>query len=316
MHHPTFEAWRHSHDFVTDYEHAEHSTLKVLWLTAAMMVIEIVAGTVYGSMALLADGWHMATHVAAFGIAVFAYRYARRHAHNPRFTFGTGKVGVLGGFASAVALGVVALFMVLESTSRLLQPQSIHFNEAILVAIIGLAVNLVSGALLAGHHDHHDHDDHHGHDHAHHHDHNFRAAYLHVVADALTSVFAIVALLAGKYWGWMWLDPAMGLVGAAVIARWSFGLLRDTSAILLDGHVDDATRDAIRALIEADADNRVADLHVWYLGPKHLAASITIVTHSPRAPAHYKQLLAKYPELAHVQIEVNPCMDPLCMPMS
>lgn len=309
MHHDDFKIGRHAHDFGGATHHAERRTRGVLWLTAAMMVIEIIAGMAYGSMALLADGWHMATHVAAFGIAVFAYRYARQHAHDPRFTFGTGKVSVLGGFASAMALGAVAVLMVLESLIRLFEPHAIHFNQAIWVAVLGLLVNLASGALLAGGHAHeHDHEEHH----AHHHDHNLRAAYLHVLADALTSVLAIAALLAGKYAGWMWLDPAMGLVGAAVIGRWALGLLRDTGAILLDSHVDEATLKRVSALIEADADNRVADLHLWYVGPAQLAASISVVTHQPRAPAYYKQLLAPMPELAHVQVEVNPCIDPQC----
>ena len=315
MHSHDLTPWQHSHQFTADHEQAERRTTWVMLLTAAMMVIEIIAGTMYGSMALLADGWHMATHVGAFGIAVFAYRYARKHADNPLYTFGTGKVSVLGGFASAVALAVVALMMALESVGRLLQPQAIHFNEAILVAVIGLVVNLVSGMLLHHDHDHdhhHDHDDDHDH-HEHHHDHNLHAAYMHVLADALTSVFAIVALLAGKYFGWNWLDPMMGLVGAAVISRWAYGLVRNTSAILLDGNADAKTHDAIRSRIEADADNRIADLHVWHVGPGHLAAAVSVVTHQPQAPEHYKALLADVPQLAHVTVEVNACRGPACL---
>lgn len=318
MHSHSLAPWQHSHQFAADHEQAERRTTWVMLLTAAMMAIEIVAGTLYGSMALLADGWHMATHVGAFGIAVFAYRYARKHADNPLYTFGTGKVSVLGGFASAVALAVVALMMALESVGRMLQPQAIHFNEAILVAVIGLVVNLVSGLLLHHDHDHghhHDHDDdHEHHDHHHHHrDHNLHAAYLHVLADALTSVFAIVALLAGKYFGWNWLDPMMGLVGAAVITRWAYGLVRNTSAILLDGNADANTHDAIRQRIEADADNRIADLHVWHVGPGHLATAVSVVTHQPQAPEHYKALLADVPQLAHVTVEVNACLGPACL---
>ena len=315
MHVHTLDAWRHRHDFTVDRGHAEKSTTRVMALTAVMMVVEIVAGMALGSMALLADGWHMATHVAAFGIAVFAYRYARRHADNPQYSFGTGKVSVLGGFASAVALAVVALVMVLESVLRMLTPQTILFNEAIAVAAVGLAVNVISGVLLhAGHHTGEDsvHGHGHGHEHEHHHehhhhDHNLRAAYLHVLADALTSVFAIVALVAGKYFGWTWLDPVMGLVGAAVIARWSWQLIRDTGHVLLDGSVDDRIRGAIRTAIEGDADNGVADLHVWQVGPHHLSAAVSLVTQHPKSPEYYKHLLRKIPQLAHVLIEVNPC---------
>jgi cation diffusion facilitator family transporter len=312
MHASTLERLRHSHDFAIDHEAAQKSTARVMILTATMMLVEIVAGAAFGSMALLADGWHMATHVAAFGIALFAYRYARSHADNPRFTFGTGKVSVLGGFASAVALAVVALVMALESVLRMLEPQAIHFNQAIGVAAAGLAVNLVSGWMLRGGQAHgHDHGHDPGHAH-HHHDHNLRAAYLHVLADALTSVFAIIALGAGKYFGWVWLDPVMGLVGAAVITRWSWGLTRETSRILLDGGADPGTRDAIRAAIERSADNRVADLHVWFVGPQHLSAAVSVVTHHPQSPQRYKDLLRDIPGLSHVLVEVNPCVDEAC----
>jgi len=311
MHVHTLERLRHSHDFAIDHEQAEKSTTRVMILTAAMMGVEIVAGAAFGSMALLADGWHMATHVAAFGIALFAYRYARSHAKNPQFTFGTGKVSVLGGFASAVALAVVALVMALESVLRMLEPQAIQFNQAIGVAAAGLAVNLASGWMLRGGRGH-DHD--HGHEHGHHHDHdhNLRAAYLHVLADALTSVFAIVALGAGKYFGWVWLDPVMGLVGAAVITRWSWGLTRETSRILLDGGADPRTREAIRTAIERSADNRVADLHVWFVGPQHLSAAVSVVTHHPDSPERYKELLRDIPGLSHVLVEVNTCVDEAC----
>jgi cation diffusion facilitator family transporter len=281
-------------------------------LTAAMMVIEIVAGMVFGSMALLADGWHMATHVAAFGITLFVYRYARSQADNPQFTFGTGKVSVLGGFASAVALAVVALVMTLESVLRLARPEAIHFNEAIGVAVVGLLVNLVSGILLHEH-PHHDELGHEHRHHDHHHDHNLRAAYLHVLADALTSVLAIFALLAGKYSGWSWLDPAMGLVGAAVIGRWSYCLVRDTGKILLDGGVDERTLAAIREAIEDDADNRITDLHVWHVGPDTYSAGLALVTYLPRNPDYYKSLLRHIPHLDHVLIEVNSCPGETCI---
>jgi cation diffusion facilitator family transporter len=311
MHIHTLDQWQHSHHFPSDYEQSEKSTANVMIITATMMVVEIVAGTAFGSMALLADGWHMATHVAAFGIALFAYRYARSNAGNPRFTFGIGKVGVLGGFASAVALAVVALVMALESVMRMFEPQAIHFNQAIGVAVVGLLVNLVSALMLKEHHNESSHE--HEHEQAsHHHDHNLRAAYLHVVADALTSIFAIVALVAGKYFGWVWLDPVMGLVGAIVISRWSYGLVRDTSQILLDGEVDEQTHVAIKRAIERDADNRIADLHVWHMGPRHYSASVSVVTHEPKAPDHYKHLLCDIPQLDHILIEVNQCHGEAC----
>jgi cation diffusion facilitator family transporter len=312
MHIHSLDAWRHSHNFLVDTGRAEKNTTRVMLLTASMMVIEIVAGMVFGSMALLADGWHMATHVAAFGITLFVYRYARKQADNPQFTFGTGKVSVLGGFASAVALAVVALVMALESVVRMLRPEAIHFNEAIGVALAGLLVNLASGFMLHEHH-HHDEQVHEHRNHDHHHDHNLRAAYLHVLADALTSVLAIFALLVGKYWGWAWLDPAMGLVGAAVIGRWSYGLLRDTGKILLDGGVDEQTTAAIRVAIEEDADNRVTDLHVWHVGPETYSAGLAVVTHSPQNPDYYKHLLRHIPHLDHVLIEVNPCQGESCI---
>jgi cation diffusion facilitator family transporter len=311
MHIHTLDQWQHSHNFSGDYERSETSTAKVMVLTAAMMVVEILAGMAFGSMALLADGWHMATHVAAFGIALFAYRYARDNAGNPRFTFGTGKVVVLGGFTSAVALAVVALVMALESVMRMFEPLTIHFNQAIAVAVVGLVVNLVSGLMLREHHEGKD-------EHiefeqtGHHNDHNLRAAYLHVLADALMSVFAIVALVAGKYFGWVWLDPLMGLAGAALISRWSYGLVRDTSEVLLDGDVDEQTHAAIKRAIETDGDNRIADLHVWHVGPRHYSASVSVVTHEPKAPEHYKQLLRAVPHLDHILVEVNECHGDVC----
>jgi cation diffusion facilitator family transporter len=316
--HP-IEPWRHEHAFNLDNREGERRTRLVVILTACMMVVEIAAGYLFGSMALLADGWHMATHVAALSIAVFAYRYARRNADNPAFSFGTGKVTALGGFASAAALAVVAMMMGLESIARLIAPETIRFDEAILVAVIGLVVNLVSAWLLHGgelerHHGygldhHHDHDEHGGH---HHHDHNLRAAYLHVLADALTSLLAIVALVAGKFFGWIWLDACMGLVGAALITRWAWSLVGETSTVLLDSSPDEATLSAVRKAIESDADNQVADLHVWRLGPRDLGAIISLVTHHPREPEHYKALLGHMPELVHVTVEVNRCREEKC----
>ena len=284
----------------------------VLVLTFVTMVVEIIAGSIFGSMALLADGWHMGTHVAAFMIAIFAYRYARNHANNPAFAFGTGKVGVLGGFASAVALAVVALVMLLESVQRIIEPHNIQFNEAIAVATLGLVVNIVSAILLKdGHHHHHDH--HEGSEHHHHHDHNLRAAYLHVLADALTSVLAIVALVSGKYFGWNWLDPMMGIVGAIIITRWSYGLLRQTSPILLDGSIGSEQEQAIRDIIESDSDNRISDLHIWRVGANHYAAIISLVTHFPKTTEYYKELLGDFHMLSHVTIEVYACNSEPCV---
>ncbi len=332
MHLESLERWKHPHAYGAEAHEGERRTRWVVAITLAMMVGEIVAGTVFGSMALLADGWHMGTHAAALGVAVFAYAYARRHAGDPRYSFGTGKVGALGGFASAVGLAVVALLVLGESVTRLTAPVTIRFDQAIAVAVLGLVVNLGCAFLLReGHpqHAHGDHDDHGGHDdpgdhdhdgaeapdeaagahHGHgvHHDHNLRAAYLHVLADALTSVLAIVALMAGRSLGWTWMDPVMGIVGSVVIARWSWGLLGDTSRVLLDGEIEEARRRSLVAAIERHDDDRVADLHVWRVGPRHLAAIVSVVTHSPRDPSHYRALLGAFPDLVHVTVEVNGC---------
>ena len=305
------ENWQHSHDYSVKNEKGEQRTLYVLILTAITMVVEIIAGSVYGSMALLADGWHMSTHVAAFMIAIFAYRYARKHAYNPAYAFGTGKVNVLGGFASAIALAVVALVMLAESLKRIIDPQVIHFNEAITVACIGLFVNVLSAFLLKDdhHHDHHSHDHSHHHHHHHDHDHNLKAAYLHVLADAVTSLLAIVALVSGKYLGWNWLDPIMGIVGAIIITRWSVGLLKQTSPILLDASIEEDYQQAIKDTIEKDSDNRISDIHIWRVGANHYAAIIALVTHQPKTTEHYKKLLSRYHKLSHVTIEVNQCRE-------
>ena len=282
----------------------------VIIITVFMMIIEIGAGHLFGSMALLADGWHMGTHAAALLITVFAYIYARRHADNPKYSFSTGKVGVLGGFASAVVLGVIALLMGGESLIRLFSPVSIRFNEAIGVAVLGLAVNMVCAYLLHAKQNHgHDH----GHCSHHHHDHNLRAAYLHVLADALTSFLAIFALLTGKHFGWVWMDPGMGLVGAVVITRWSYALLRDTSRILLDREATPELTAKIRSIIEAEADNLVADLHVWQVSPQHLSIILTVVTHFPKAPDHYKKLLKDLIKDAHITVEVQECQGEPCI---
>ena len=302
------------------HEKGERRTKQVLFLTVITMAGEITAATVFGSMALLADGWHMGTHAAAFAITIFAYRYSQKHAADRRFTFGTGKVSVLGGFASAVVLAVVALLMIIESIQRLFDPQVIHFNEAIAVALLGLTVNLVCAFLLHGvpGQDHttshgHDHNHSHGHEHGQQHaDHNIRGAYLHVIADALTSVLAIVDLVFGKYFGWNWLDPVIGIVGALVITRWALGLLSDTSSILLDNNIDPGRKQEIKKVIEANADNRVSDIHVWKVGPVDYAAIISIVTHFPDNPSYYKKLLHDFHELSHVTVEINVCEETPC----
>jgi cation diffusion facilitator family transporter len=307
MHIHTLERWQHSHDFVVIHEKGEKRTKQVLILTVITMVTEITAGFAFGSMALLADGWHMGTHSVAFAITIFAYHYARKHAKDNQFTFGTGKVSVLGGFASAIALAGVAIVMAIESIERFVHPSIIQFNEAIAVAVAGLIINIICAVLLYGHH---------GHSHAgkHHHDHNIRGAYLHVLADALTSILAIIALCFGKYYGWNGLDPLMGIVGAVLITRWSYGLLIDTSSILLDKNIKlEKTKDIVAA-IESDSDNRIADIHVWKVGPADYAAMISLVTHYPKDSEYYKKLLSKYNELAHITIEVNHCEEEPCIP--
>lgn len=290
----------HHHDFHHDHEKGEQRTLQVLVLTVVTMFVEILAGFVFNSMALTADGWHMGTHAAAFGITIFAYRYARKHARNPRFSFGTGKVSVLGGFASAVGLAVVSMLMSIESIHRLIEPQEIRFNEAIGVAVLGLLVNLVSALLLKGAHHHHGH----GHEHSHT-DHNLKAAYFHVLADALTSVTAIIALTLGRTFGWVILDPLMGIVGAVVIARWAVGLIRETSGILLDSSVDPEVCDAIRSAVEQDDECRVTDLHVWAIAPEHLAVVLSIQAASAYSPEAIKKRLTDIPHLVHVSVEVH-----------
>ncbi len=318
---------KHDHVFLgADHQRNERKVWLVIALTATMMVAEIVAGSIFGSMALTADGWHMSTHAGAMLISALAYMYARRNAKNPRYTFGTGKLGDLAGFASAIVLALVALFIAWESFVRLANPVAIDFDQAILVAVIGLAVNLLSAWLLrddhAHHHGgHHGHHGHHGsHGHAGHHgdrahsgshahggaeDNNLRAAYLHVLADALTSVLAIAALILGRLYGWNALDPIMGIVGGLVIARWSWGLVRATSGVLLDAQPDDGQlAGKIRKVMET-ADDTVMDLHVWQLGPGHNAAIVSVATTAPRPTASYKEKLQSIPGLSHVTVEVT-----------
>ncbi|WP_018237962.1 CDF family Co(II)/Ni(II) efflux transporter DmeF [Ensifer sp. BR816] len=297
----------HDHLFLGD-SHArnERRTWLVIAITATMMVVEIVAGNLFGSMALVADGWHMSTHAAALLITALAYLYARKHAHNRRFSFGTGKLGDLAGFASAVVLALIALLIGWESLVRLRSPVAIDFNEAILVAVVGLAVNLLCAWLLKDDHHHHGHD--HGH-HAHHgragEDQNIRAAYLHVLADALTSILAIAALAFGSLYGWTWLDPGMGIVGGLVIARWSWGLIRDAGSVLID-YIPEGEElpDEIEEIITREGAE-IVDLHVWQLGPGHHGAIVSIVTDKPRAPSYYREKLAAIHDLSHVTVEIE-----------
>jgi cation diffusion facilitator family transporter len=321
MHTTQLEDWQHDHTFGQDrVSRGERRTLWVALLTAVFMVVEVAAGLAYGSMALLADGLHMGSHAVALGIAVAAYVYARRRAGDERFSFGTGKVNALGGYTGALLLALFAIMMAWESVDRFMHPVPIVFNQAIAVAVLGLLVNGISVAVLGVHHDHghdhghhdhaheheheHQHDDHAHHDHGHD-DHNLRSAYFHVLADALTSLTAIFALLGGKYFGQAWLDPAMGVVGSLLVARWSWGLIRQSSKVLLDHQEPDHVRERVRAALEVD-DDRVVDLHVWSIGPGVRAATIALVAHEPATPAEYK---ARIPEqlLHHVTVEVHRC---------
>jgi cation diffusion facilitator family transporter len=318
--------WQHEHDFSTSAEvKAEQRTRWVVYLTLVTMVIELTAGWITGSMALLADGWHMGSHAAALGLSVFAYGLARRWAKDSRFTFGTGKIPTLAGYSSALLLGLGALWMLIESISRLFQPIDIRYADAMLVACLGLVVNLVSAWILAQggghHHGHaHDHSPEKDHYHAHHHkhgaehqDHNLRAAYLHVLADAMTSLLAITALGAGMMFGWAFLDPVMGMVGAALIGSWSWSLARDSARSLLDAEEHSDTAASIRAVIEADPDLAIADLHLWRVGAASRACILSLVTHEPRPVEEYKQRLRSIPGLDHLTIEVQQCRDQRCI---
>jgi cation diffusion facilitator family transporter len=312
MHTHSLERWQHGHVFLgAAHQRNERRVQLVIGLTLLMMVGEVVAGSVFGSMALLADGWHMATHAGALSISALAYAFARRRANDARYVFGTGKVGDLAGFTSAVVLAGIACLIGFQSFGRLLQPAAIRFDEAILVALLGLVVNLVSAGLLsqggAHPHAHGEHDHPEGHDGHLHQDHNLRSAHLHVLADALTSVFAIAALCTGKFLGWAWTDALCGVVGALVILRWSIGLLRDSGAVLLDVEPDPALAQGIRQRIEAGGEDRIADLHVWRIGPGNFAAILSIVSQEPRPPADYKAQLSEIPGLSHVTVEVQAC---------
>lgn len=315
MHRSNASRWQHSHDYTADSSLAERRTRLVIVITAVMMVVEIVAGASFNSMALLADGWHMSTHVAAFLITALAYHFSRKHAKDARYSFGTGKMGVLGGFASAMVLAMIALLMAGESVHRIFVPAPIQFNQAILVAVIGLLVNLVCALIFKdAHHHHHGHDhghshhDHGGEHHPHHQDLNLRAAYLHVLADAMTSVTAIVALVAGKYYGWLWLDPVMGIVGSVIVGLWAFGLVRDTSGILLDRTPETSDLpDVMRRDVEADGDSLITDLHIWQVGAGKFAAIVSIVAHHPKPVETYRALFREHEELVHVTVEVQAC---------
>ena len=310
MHSHSIDQWTHDHVFLGSHHNRhERRTWFVVALTAAMMVAEIAAGTLFGSMALLADGWHMATHAAALGIAGLAYLFARRQAGNSRFTFGTGKFGDLAAFSSAIILAMIAVQIAYESVMRLIHPVPIAYGEAIAVAALGLCVNLASAWLLRDDHDHHHGD---GHSHAdghHHHDNNLRAAFVHVMADAATSVLAIAALVVAMVSQWVWADPAVGIVGSLVIASWAVGLIRASGAVLLDVNADKGLETVIRDRLETKGD-RVTDLHLWQVGPGHRAAVISVISDNPLPPATYKRRLGGLRGLSHVTIEVETCPHP------
>ena len=310
MHTQDLSTWTHDHLFDQGNLAAERGTRAVMWITAAMMVVEIAAGWMLNSMALLADGWHMSSHAVAIGLSAFAYAAARRYAHDPRFAFGTWKIEILGGFASAIFLLGVAALMVFGSVERIFSPQPIHYQGAIVIAIVGLLVNIVCAMILGGAHDHHDHehehahDDHHEH---HHHDLNLKSAYVHVIADAATSVLAIVALAGGWLYGWAWLDPAMGIVGAALVAVWAKNLLAETGKVLLDREMDHPVVAEIREAVEADAGlTRITDLHVWRVGKCSYSCAISVVTRDPALTANrVREQLAVHEEIAHVTVEIQ-----------
>ncbi|MBI4376150.1 MAG: CDF family Co(II)/Ni(II) efflux transporter DmeF [Elusimicrobia bacterium] len=312
MHTKTIERWAHDHAFGQDKKKSgERRTMIVIGITAVMMTVEIAAGMAFGSMALLADGLHMASHASTLTISAFAYYFTRRHARDARFNFGTGKINSLAAFASATLLAGFALVMVWESIMRLLSPVRIEFGQAILVAVLGLAVNGSCLLILKDDahehaHDADDHHEHHGHDHGPA-DHNLWSAYLHVLADALTSVLAILALLAGRYMGLAWMDPLMGVLGAALVTRWSWQLLRASSRVLLDMQAPEPVKKTIRERIESVDGCRVSDLHVWSVGPAIYAAEIGVVTAAPKEPGHYRKLLPSSLRLVHVTVEVARC---------
>jgi len=308
----TAEALKHSHRFDEGNPLAEKSTLRVAVLTAVMMVIEIAGGWYYNSMALLADGWHMSSHTVALGLSLFAYVFARKYARDPRFSFGTWKIEVLGGYTSAIFLVMVAGLMVFQSVERLISPSPIRYDHAIAIAIVGLLVNLVSAWLLKDGHAHnhgHDHRNAH-HEHSHnldgHHDLNLRSAYMHVLADAATSVLAIIALFGGKLWGASWLDPVMGLVGATLVSAWAYGLLRDTARVLLDAEMGAPVVEEIREVIaKSPIKAQLNDLHVWRVGKGKFACILSLSTDNEVSPEYFKRQLSIHEELVHISIEIN-----------
>ncbi len=317
MHTESIERWVHDHTFGQDRKKsAEHRTLIVIAITLVTMAVEVAAGISFGSMALLADGLHMGSHASALAISAFAYYYTRRHAKDARFNFGTGKVSSLAGFAGAVVLVLFALVMAWESVARFISPVTIGFDQAIFVAVLGLIVNGICLRILGGHGHSHgqsrregDGDDHDGHAHGHP-DHNFRSAYLHVLADALTSLLAIFALLAGKYLAQGWLDPFMGAVGAVLVVRWSWGLLHASARVLLDMQAPEELREEIREAIESEGDHRISDMHVWSVGPGLYAAEIAVVSSQPLETAGYYDLLPKNLGIVHITVETHPCASP------
>lgn len=316
MHTDNLSDWTHDHVFDAGNRAAERGTRLVLWITAAAMVVEIAAGWWFNSMALLADGWHMSSHALAIGLSAFAYAAARKYAGDPRFAFGTWKIEILGGFASAIFLLGVAALMVFGSVERIVAPAPIQYREAIVVAVLGLVVNVVCALILGHAHDPRDHGDAHGHHHGpghdhHHHDLNLRSAYLHVIADAATSVLAIVALAGGWFYGWAWLDPAMGIVGAMLVANWARGLLIDTGKVLLDREMDHPVVGEVREALETGheaGDTRITDLHVWRVGNGAYSCALSVLTHDPAlTPARIREQLAVHEEIVHTTIEVQLC---------
>jgi cation diffusion facilitator family transporter len=314
MHAHSLDFWRHEHVFLgQDHARNERRSWAAVALCGVMMVAEMVGGVLWGSMALIADGLHMSTHAGALVIAAFAYAYARRHARDERFVFGTGKLGDLAAFSSALVLAIIAFLIGYESIGRLLHPVPIAFNEAIPLAAVGLLVNLLSALLLRdGHgHDHNVHQHHgndqHRHHHHHHADHNLRAAYIHVIADAAVSMLVLIGLTVGRLLDWIWLDPVMGIVGMLVIANWSWNLIRASGAVLLDMRTGDGIASEIAHRLEDGRDDRVCDLHVWRVGPGHCAAVVSLVSDQPKPPASYKSRLVGIPGLSHDTVEVQPC---------
>lgn len=319
MHTHDLAQWTHEHVFDAGSRAAERGTRIVVWITAVMMAVEIFSGWWFNSMALLADGLHMSSHAFAIGLSAFAYAAARKYARDPRFAFGTWKIEVLGGFASAIFLLGVAAMMVFGSVERIISPQEIHYKEAIVVAVIGLVVNVVCALILGHAHDHgheHGHDHRHGHghphdDHDHHHDLNLKAAYLHVIADAATSVLAIIALIGGWIYGWDWLDPVMGIVGAILVGKWAQGLLVETGKVLLDREMDHPVVEEIREVVETGPDGgatHITDLHVWRVGKGAYSCALSVLTHDPAlTPAQIRERLSVHEEIVHTTIEIQRC---------